>query len=78
MAIEVRKRENENINSLLYRFNKRVKQSGILKEVKKRRFYERPVNRRKRRLAALHRVEKEKELRDQKRLGYGPRSRRDR
>ena len=57
--LEIRKKEGESTGSFLYRFGKRVKQSGILKEVKKRRFKGRAVNRRKVRLAALYRPPQE-------------------
>ncbi|MBI4094214.1 MAG: 30S ribosomal protein S21 [Candidatus Liptonbacteria bacterium] len=56
--ITVKQRQNESSSMLLYRFTKRVKQSGILKEAKKRRFRARPQNRRKRLLSALHRARK--------------------
>lgn len=68
-AIEVRKKEGENINTLIYRFNKRIKQSGILKEAKKRRFRLRNVNRIKKRQSALYRVKKERELKRLKKTG---------
>ena len=69
MAIEVRKKEGENVNALLYRFNKKMKESGVMKTVKKKRFTTRAQNKGKRRLAALYREEKGKELRKQKKLG---------
>jgi len=60
--IGVKRREGENLNSLLFRFKKKIKQQGILKEVKKRAFHLRPLNKRKKRLAALYRVKKMEEL----------------
>jgi ribosomal protein S21 len=60
-AIEVRKKEGESPNALLYRFTKKVKQSGLLLEAKKRRFRTRQPNKRSRRLSALHREQKRKE-----------------
>ena len=63
MPIIVKKRERENISSLLFRFNKRIKQSGLLKEAKKRRFHHRPINRNKRRKAALYKLRKTEEIR---------------
>lgn len=69
MAIEVRKKEGENINALIYRFNKRIKQSGILKEAKKRRFRSRNINRPKKLKAALYRVKKEQELKRLRKIG---------
>ncbi len=62
MAVEVRKRNSENIGSLLFRFNKKVRQSGLLKEVRKRRFKSRKINRRKVRQAALYSLNRKKEL----------------
>lgn len=69
MVIEVRRKEGENINSLIYRFNKKIKQSGILKEAKKRRFRSRNISRLKKLQAALYRVKKEQELKKLKKLG---------
>ena len=46
--MEVRRRKNENVGSFLYRFSKRIQQSGVLKEVRKRRVRSRPENKRKR------------------------------
>ncbi|OGY62924.1 MAG: hypothetical protein A2745_02650 [Candidatus Harrisonbacteria bacterium RIFCSPHIGHO2_01_FULL_44_13] len=67
--MEVKKRAGESTSSLLYRFSKRVQQSGILRESKKRRSYHRPINRNKRRLSALHREQKRKEFERAKKLG---------
>jgi len=61
--IEIKKKEGENIGSFLYRFNKKIQQSGVLKEVRKRRFTRRLENKRKRRLAAIYRVKKVEEMR---------------
>jgi len=68
--IEVRKRKNENVNSLIYRFNKRVQQSGILKEAKKRKYKTRLINKRKKRLAAIYRSQKAQELQKMAKLGF--------
>jgi len=67
--MEVRKKEGEAVNSLIFRFIKKVQQSGILRETKKRRFHTRPVNRLKRKLSALHREEKKREREIAKKLG---------
>lgn len=40
--------ENESFESLLKRFNKKVQQTGILKELRRRKYYEKPSARRKR------------------------------
>lgn len=67
--IEIRKKENENTASMLYRFSKKVQQSGVLKEAKKRRFRGRPQNLLKRKLKALYRSQKKKEVARAKKLG---------
>ena len=46
---------NESFESLLKRFNKRVQQSGILAEVRRREHYEKPSIKRKRKEAAKKR-----------------------
>ncbi len=69
MRIEVRKKEGESANALLFRFTKKIKRSGVLKESKKRRFRARPVNRRKRRLSAKHRDDRKKEMERLRKLG---------
>lgn len=69
MAIEVRKKEGESGNSLLFSFTKRVKRSGILKEVRKRKFHKRAVSRTKRRQSAIHRDDRRADVERQKKLG---------
>ena len=67
--MQVRKKEGETIGSLMYRFSKKVQQSGILREAKKRRFRGRPQNRNKRKLAAMYRDEKKKEVMKARKMG---------
>ncbi len=69
MAVEVRKKEGESGNSLLFSFTKRVKRSGILREMRRRKFHTRATSRVKRKLTAIHRDAKKKELERQKKLG---------
>ncbi|HVM76599.1 MAG TPA: 30S ribosomal protein S21 [Candidatus Paceibacterota bacterium] len=69
MAIEARKKDGESPNSLLYAFTRKVKRSGILKEVRHRKFRDRPVSRLKRRVSAIHREAKRVEIERQKKLG---------
>ena len=47
--------DNENFESLLRRFNKKVQQEGILSEVRRREHYEKPSVKRKRKSAAKRR-----------------------
>ncbi len=46
---------NENFESLLKRFNKRVQQAGILSEIRHREYFEKPSVKRKRKEAAKRR-----------------------
>jgi ribosomal protein S21 len=69
MAIEVRKKEGEAGSSLLYSFTRRVKRSGVLKEVRKRKFHTRTTSRIKRRASAIHREEKKADVDRKKKLG---------
>ena len=47
--------DNESFEGLLRRFNKRVQQDGVLAEVRRRGFYEKPSVKRKRKEAAKKR-----------------------
>lgn len=67
--LEARRREGESAASLVSRFTKKVRQSGILKEVRSRRFKDRAVNRNKRRAYALKREEKRQEFEALRKLG---------
>ena len=40
--VEVKPKPNESIERMIRRFNKKVKKSGILEEVRDRRFHEKP------------------------------------
>jgi len=69
MAMEIKRNEGESIPSLIYRFNRRMQQSGILKEVKKRRFYDRAESKIKRRDSAMYKSAKALEVIRLKKLG---------
>lgn len=69
MAIEVKKKEGEAASSLFFRFSKKVRQSGVLAEARKRRFTARGGNRRKRRISAVYRAGKRREITRLKKLG---------
>ena len=69
MAINAKRRDGESANSLIYRFTKRVQQSGVLREARARRFNKRVANKRGRRVSALHREKKQAEVRRLKKLG---------
>lgn len=67
--LEVRKKEGESPASLIARFTKKVKQSGVLKETRKRRFKTRAPNRNKRRGLALKREKKREEMEHLRKMG---------
>lgn len=65
----VKKKENESTGSFLYRFSKKVQQSGILKEARKRRYHHRPKSRLKRKEAAIYQMIKHAETTKAKKMG---------
>jgi ribosomal protein S21 len=70
MAVEVKKKPDESTEELIRRFNKRVIESGILKEAKKRQFKGKNISRRLKRINALYRL-REKEAREYfKKIGF--------
>lgn len=69
MPLEIKKKEGETTGSFMFRFNKRVQRSGLVKEVRKRQFKNRASNRTKRRSAALYRIGKKSELAKAKKYG---------
>jgi len=52
---DVKAHENESFESLLKRFNKKVQQEAILREMRRREYYEKPSIKRKRKGAAKKR-----------------------
>ena len=68
-AVEVKKRGGESGSALLYRFSKKVRQSGVITEFRKRKFHARASGKSKRRLSALHRETKKVEVKRLKKLG---------
>ncbi len=67
--IAVNKRENESTTALLFRFTRRVKRSGVLKEANKRRFTRRGTPRVARKASAIYRAGKKVEVARAKKLG---------
>ncbi len=68
-SVEVKKRGGESGSALLFRFSKKMRQSGVVKEHRKRKFHERTHGKRERRISALHRVAKKAEVSRLKKLG---------
>ncbi|MBI1838747.1 MAG: 30S ribosomal protein S21 [Candidatus Colwellbacteria bacterium] len=69
MGVTIRKKDGESPNALIYRFGKKIQQSGVLREVKKRRFTKRRVTKNKRRQSALYKAKKAVELKKARRMG---------
>ncbi len=69
MGVIIRKKEGESPNSMIFRFTKKVQQSGVLREVKGRRFTKRATSKPKRRASALHKRAKRIALDKAKKLG---------
>ena len=69
MSLEVRKKERESSQSLVRRFSKRLKRSGILIRARKNRFRQRTKSKQMRKKAALRKEEKRKEYETKKRMG---------
>lgn len=69
MSLKVEKKERETTQSLIRRFSKAVKRSGILKEARKRRFFRRPLSDKSKRTAALRRLKAGEEYERKEKLG---------
>ena len=52
---EVKVSDNESFETALKRFNRKTQQDGILAEARRRKYYEKPSVKRKRKAAALQR-----------------------
>ncbi len=65
----IKRKEGETFGALLYRFTKKIQQSGVLKEAKKRRFHHRSTSRIKRKLSAIYRDDQKKDMDRKKKLG---------
>jgi len=69
MAFEVKKQPRETSQSLIYRFSKRIRQSGVLVRARKNRFKKRPPSRQAKKSAALRREELKKQFKKLEKLG---------
>ena len=69
MGVVINKKEGESANAIVYRFIKKVQQSGVLREAKSRRFTKRGVNKNKRRQSALHKAEMKEKFEKDRKLG---------
>jgi len=69
VKFEIRKNERETNQSLIRRFTKRLKESGILKGAKQGLFKRREKSKDLMRAITLRRITKNKELEKQKKMG---------
>lgn len=69
MTLEVRREPRETSQSLVHRFSKRIRRSGILRRTRKNRFRKRPESRQTKKAAALRREELSKEYKKLEKLG---------
>ena len=69
MALQVRKQPKETSQSLVHRFSKRIRESGILLRARKSRFRSRKKSRQAKKVAALRREELRKKYKKLEKLG---------
>lgn len=65
---EVRVDKDEPLEKALKRFRKKCEQSGILSEIKKRAYYEKPSEKKKRKVAEARRKMRKKMLKERRYL----------
>ena len=69
MPLEVKRKEKENNNSVVHRFTRSVIQSGIIKESRSRRFFERPLSKTAKKRAALKKLRSKEEYQRKWKMG---------
>jgi ribosomal protein S21 len=69
MPLEVKRKERESAQSLIRRFSKRLKKSGILIRARKKKFFERKKSKQMKKRAALRREEIKREHERAEKLG---------
>lgn len=68
-TIEVKKKSNESVESLLRRFKRRLQRSRILVRVKEDRFFKKDITKRSQKVSALARNSKRREMEYLKKIG---------
>jgi len=72
--VVVKKKDKEPLEVMVRRFNRAVQLSGVLSELKKRRFHERPLSRTKRRMIAIRKKARRlAKLKEYNETGIAPR-----
>lgn len=69
MAITIKRRKGENITTFLNRASKIINRSGVLIEIRKKKFRLPRQNERSQKLSALHRIKVKKEIDDKRKKG---------
>jgi len=69
MSLEVTKKEKETSQSLIRRFTQKVQKSGVLRLVRRIKFYQRPKSRQIKKRIALRREELKKDYERKRKLG---------
>lgn len=69
MSIEVRRKEKEPVGSLLRRFTRRVKQSGVLLTARRSRFYQKGKTKRQIKESALRREQLRAQRKEMMKMG---------
>ena len=69
MALKVQRKDRENTQNLIRRFTKMIRQSGILRQTRKKQFHQRPTSSLLKKRAALRREKLKKEYKRLKKLG---------
>jgi ribosomal protein S21 len=68
-ALRIQRQPKETPQRLTYRFIRKIKESGILLEARKRQFWERPKNKRAKKESALRCEELRKKYEELKKMG---------
>jgi len=69
MVIEIQKKEKETSQSLIRRFSRRMRRSGLLLRIRRSRFFKRSRSHQMKKRAALRKQELRKEYEKKKKLG---------
>ncbi len=67
--VEVKRRDNESVGSLLRRFTRKIQRSGILIDIRSKQYRDRPKSEFKKRREALRRIAWQKEMARLRKLG---------
>lgn len=72
MAVEVKRKQNESIAAFMRRFTKRMMESRVLINAKKRRFYESPKSEAMKKVSAIRRKKMQQEREYLRKIGKLP------